>query len=143
MSSPEWGQPSRQVDFSDSATVFFFEFGGECERRETRVKKFDGPSDAKGSYVDWNNIEEFLILSNSSSSVPCYGDQDALEVEVLHDQWSKGGAFCRQRQRSYARRWNDISELLVPSSDDSTTDSDDDYAEMLRLMEQLPCDADL
>ena len=126
---PEWvGRPV--VRFSDSVTTFFFLDGVEeapVMRRETtsRTKLFDGRSDAQRSQIDWSEIEDFLIKSST---------------KTIDEECSKRIG----RDRCYAQEWF-LGEKEEEVQSESTNDDydDDEYAQMIMMMEHFPCDADL
>lgn len=138
--SPERDPRPRKVGFHESASVFFFELGWEAtaapERKEARAKRFDGRSEARRGQIDWTQIEDFLIES-------AYRDD-------VDEEWFVGTGLSGGRRRCYAQHW-EYDELLSKSRNGgdeecsvSTTDDDDEeYRQMIRVMESLPCDADL
>lgn len=137
---PERDRSSRsryRVSFCERVTFFFFEREAPIrvgERREARTKTFDGRSAVMRAQIDWDEIQDFLILSNCCP----HGDPVATDppTNLFEEEYKP-----RRRQRFYANRWDHISELI--SDDSESTNDCDDFAEMLMLMEQLPCDADL
>lgn len=125
-----------RVGFCERATFFFFEREAPIQvnqRKESRAKKFDGRSEVMRAQIDWDEIEDFLILSYCS---PHGDDRTDSAINFFEKDYKP-----LRRQRGYANRWDDISELI--SDDSESTNDCDDFAEMLSLMEQLPCDADL
>jgi hypothetical protein len=131
----------KSVGFTERATVFFFE---ECfppdltpERRVARTKVFDGRSVVSRTPLGWSDIDDFLTQSAS--------DPDA----DFEDEWFGGVKVATAlRSRSYGQHWEmeDVMGCKSFSCDDEGSEStcdDDDYAQTIRLMEALPCDADL